>query len=93
MKEMISLDITFKLHDSISIDISYADNTTLLLAIFEKLHPSTSHLDIASKKWGMKINGVKCKIISPSDQRIVIEEKVELEEEFVFLGSAVPNSA
>ena len=42
----------------------------------------------------MKINDTKCKIISPSDQRIVIdEEKVEDVELFVFLGSVVPNSA
>ena len=42
----------------------------------------------------MKINGAKCKIISPSDQRIVIDgEEVEHVEEFVFLGSVVSNSA
>ena len=42
----------------------------------------------------MKINGTKCKIISPSDQRIVIDgEEVVNVEEFVFLGSVVPNSA
>ena len=42
----------------------------------------------------MKINGAKCKIISPSDQRIVIDrEEVEHVEEFVFLGSVEPNSA
>ena len=94
MKELKSLDITHKLHDSLSIDIRYADDTTLLSAIFEKLHLSTSQLENACQKWGMKINGAKCKIISPSDQRIVIDgEEVEHVEEFVFLGSVVPNSA
>ena len=42
MKELKSLDSTLKLHDSLSIDIRYADDTTLLSAIFEKLHLSTS---------------------------------------------------
>ena len=94
MKKLKSLDSTLKLHDSLSIDIRYADDTTLLSAIFEKLHLSTSQLENACQKWGMKINGAKCKIISPSDQRIVIDgEEVEHVEEFVFLGSVVPNSA
>ena len=41
-------------------------------SIFEKLHLSTSQLENACQKWGMKINGAKRKIISPSDQRIII---------------------
>ena len=73
MKELKSLDSTLKFHDSLSIDIRYADDTTLLSAIFDKLHLSISQLENACQKWGMKINGAKCKIISPSDQRIVID--------------------
>ena len=57
MKELKSMDSTLKLHDSLSIDIRYADDTTLLSAIFEKLHLSTSQLEKACQKWGMKING------------------------------------
>ena len=88
------MDTTLKLHDSLSIDIRNADDTILLSAIFEKLYLSTSHLENASQKLDRKINGAKCQVISPSDQRIIIDgEEVELVEEFVFLGSVVPNSA
>ena len=42
----------------------------------------------------MQINGAKCKIISPSDQRKVIDgEEVEHVEAFVFLERVVLNSA
>ena len=42
----------------------------------------------------MKLNGAKCKIISPNDKGIVIDgEEVEHVEEFVFLESVVPNSS
>ena len=47
MKELKILDITLKLHDSLSIDLRYSDDTTLLSAIFEKLHLSTSQLENA----------------------------------------------
>ena len=41
----------------------------------------------------MKINGAKCKIISPSRESIVIDgQEVEHVEDFVFLGSVVPSS-
>ena len=94
MKELKRLDSTLNLHDSLSKDIRYADDTTLLSAIFEKLHLAISQLENACQKWGMKINGTKFKIISPSDQRIVIDgEEIEHVEEFVFLGSVVPNNA
>ncbi len=94
MKELKSLDDRLQLRDTLSIDIRYADDTTLLSAIFEKLHLSTSQLERACQKWGMKINGAKCKILSPSDQRIVIDgQEVEHVEEFTFLGSVVPDSA
>ena len=79
MKELNSLDITLKLRESLSKDIRYADDTTLLSAIFENLHLPTSQLENACKKWGMKLNGAKYKIISPRDQRIVIDGK-EVEE-------------
>ena len=83
IKELKSLDITFKLHDSSLIDIRYADDTNLLSAIFLKLHLSTSQLEKACQKWGMKINGAKSQIISPSDKHR--REEVVNVEEFVFL--------
>ena len=94
MKELSELDRTLALTDTFSTDIRYADDTTLLSAIFEKLKGSTKQLDAACKKWGMKINGAKCKIISPSDQAVVLDgSEVEHVKEFVFLGSVVPNSS
>ena len=42
---------------------------------------------------GMKINGAKCKVLSPSHDHITIDgTQVESVNEFVFLGSAVPDS-
>ena len=43
-------------------------------------------------KWGVKINGAKCKFISASDQRFVIDGK-EVEHVEEFQGNLVPNSA
>ena len=71
MKELSDLDRTLALTDTYSTDIRYADDTTLLSAIFEKLTGSTKQLEAACKKWGMKINGAKCKIISQWDQGVV----------------------
>ena len=43
------------------------------------------------QKRGMKMIGVKCKIISRSYQAVVLDGS-EVNHEFVFLGSVVPNS-
>ena len=56
MKELSELDRTLALAETFSTDIGYADNTTLLSAIFEKLKGSTEQLDTACKKWGMTIH-------------------------------------
>ena len=81
MKELKSLDPSLQMRDSFSVDIRYADDTTLLSAIFDKLR-------LSCKKWGMKINGAKCKIISPSrESRVIDGQEVEHVEDFVFLGS------
>ena len=94
MKELSELDRTLALTDTFSTDIRYADATTLLSAIFEKLKGSTKQLDAACKKWDLKINGAKCKIISPSDQAVVLDgSEVVHFKEFVFLESVVPNSS
>ena len=47
-----------------TIDTKYADDTTLISAIFEKLKIATRQLETSCKKWGMKVNPDKCKIIS-----------------------------
>lgn len=93
MKELKSLDPTMVLSDSLAIDIGYADDTTLISAVFEKLKLATNELEQACKKWGMKINSKKCKIMSPVDDEIRIDgEALEHVEEFIFLGSTVPGS-
>ena len=93
-KELKATERQLKYSENISVDIRYADDTTLLAAVFEKLKLSTSQLEKACKKWGMKINGAKCKILSPCQDRIDIDsEIVEHVTEFVFLGSIVPETA
>ena len=59
MKGLICLDRNIRLYDEISIDIRYADDTTLVSAVFEKLQISTSELENACHKWGLKINPLK----------------------------------
>ena len=85
------LDDTQNLRDTFCADIRYADDTTLISAIFDKLKISTEQLNMACKKWGMKINGAKCNIISPSPEEITIDgAQREHVGQFTFLGSVVP---
>ena len=89
--ELRALDNTLNLCDTFCADIRYADDTTLISAIFDKLKISTEQLNTACKKWGMKINGAKCNIISPSPEEITIDgAQVEHVGQFTFLGSVVP---
>ena len=49
-------------------------------------------LDCSCKKWGMKIYAAKCKVLSPCGDPVTIESNpVRRLENFVFLGSSVPN--
>ena len=51
-------------------------------------------LENSCKKWGMKINASKCKVISPSEEDILIENHpIDKVNEFVFLGSVVPGTS
>lgn len=95
MKDINSLDRDFQLKDDMSIDIRYADDTTLISAVFEKLQMSTSELETACRKWGLKINPQKCAVMSPeSMNRIKIDDQfVPKVSEFKFLGSNLPNCA
>ena len=93
IKELKSLNPSLQMRDSFSVDIRYADDTTLLSTNFEKLRLSTEELENACKKLGMNISGAKCKIISPSKESIVIYgQEVEHVDDFVFLGSVVRSS-
>ncbi|KAI8489175.1 hypothetical protein Bbelb_331600 [Branchiostoma belcheri] len=84
----------FQLHDNLSTEERYADDTTLIAAIFRKLQISTTELESACKKWGLKVNAAKCKVITSEEtDNIMIEDTaVEKVPEFVFLGSVVPGT-
>ena len=94
MKELKSLDQDLQMKNTLSVDIRYADDTTLISTVFNKLKNSSGELEEACRKWGMKINGGKCRIISTSTDSIKIDSKnVDHVEESVFLGSVVPDTS
>ena len=73
-------------------NIRYADDTTLVDLVFDKLHISTNELEKACSKWGMKINPTKCKIMTADNRDITINgSPVDKVDDFVFLGSNVPS--
>ena len=51
MKVVKSLNHDFQLNENMSVDIRYADVTTLIPAVFEKLQLSTLELEQACQKW------------------------------------------
>ena len=71
--ELQSLDPTLRLPNEMSTEERYADDTTLIAAIFEKLSLSTAELEMACTKWGMQINASKCKVISDEDEYLTID--------------------
>ena len=82
----------FHLTRNLTTDVRYADNTTLVSAMFEKLKLSAQELERACHKWGLKKNAVKCKVMSPEQTPIEINgEAVENVSSFVFLRLVVPN--
>ena len=93
MKGVKSLNRDFQLNENMSVDIRYADDTTLISAVFEKLQLSTLELEQACKKWGLKINPLKCAIMTPdSNAEIEIDNNVVPKvSKFKFLGSLVPD--
>lgn len=93
MKELNSIDRELNYREKTCLDIRYADDTTLLSVIFEKLRLTTQELETACLKWGLKINSKKCKIMTEGDNTIRIEgEEVQNVGEFVFLGSMLPST-
>ena len=94
MNEISSLQNELQLNHDMTIDTKYADDTTLISAIFEKLKIATGELETSCKKWGMKVNPDKCKIISPDIGDIHIDGSIVGKvEKFTFLGSVVPESS
>ena len=73
MDELNSLQSELHLDDTLSTDVRYADDTTLIAQIFDKLKLSTRELESACKKWGVKVNTSKCKIMSKENDSIKID--------------------
>ena len=79
--------------EEFSSSIKYADDSTLLTLDFEKLQVATLELQQACLKWSMKINFDKCKVLTPSNDNIVIHgELLENVNNFIYLGSSVPDT-
>ena len=94
MDELSCLQSNIELDDTLSTDIRYADDTTFISTMFEKLQISTRELETACRKWGLKINSQKCKVMSRDDRNIYVENSiVKIVDKFVFLGSVVPGSS
>ncbi|KAK3877922.1 hypothetical protein Pcinc_017390 [Petrolisthes cinctipes] len=75
-----------------SIEIRYSDDTTLVSAVFDTLQMSTMELETACRKWCLKINPLKCAVMSSSSDNIEIDNKtVPKVDEFKFLGSMIPD--
>ena len=93
MKGVKSLNRDFQLNENMSIDIRYANDTTLISAVFEKLQLSTLELGQACQKWGLKVTPIKCAIMTPdSNAEIEIDNNVVPKvSKFKFLGSLVPD--
>ena len=93
MDELEHLQESPTLDNHLCIDIRYADDTTLIAAVFEKLQLSTDQLQQACLKYGMKINAGKCKAISINQRPIKVDgNDVETVNDFIFLGSNVPST-
>ena len=95
MKELSSLQDTICLDENLNVDVRYADDTTLIAAIFSKLKLSTEQLVDACNKYGLKINAPKCKLITEEEtEEIEIEQNsVDKVNNFIFLGSSVPGTS
>ena len=94
MDKIKCLQDRVKLDGDLNFDASFADDTTLIAGVFERLQLATDQLQEACKRYGMKISTEKCKVISDSTTNLTIEnEEIKIVKEFKFLGSLVPNSS
>ena len=93
MKELKCLQDEITLNEDLCCDIRYANDTILISATFELLQLSTSQLENACRKYGLKINGDKCKILSQDGKDVTIDSTVvEKVAQFNFLGSTIPGT-
>ena len=92
MREIKCLDEHLDLNSKMVTDIRYADDTTFISAVFEKLQLATSQLVETCAKWGLKINPNKCAVLTNTENnQIEIDgNPVPNVDQFKFLGSIVP---
>ena len=70
--------IQLKLDTTVNFGIRYADDTTLMSTVNDKLHIASRETKAASNKWGMKINISKSMVItSPVKHVIMGNEELE----------------
>ena len=94
MADLKSIQNNLSLTENLSCDVRYADDTTLITTIFNRLKLSTAELEESCKKWGMYINSAKTKVISSNGGEISINnEIIGRVDSFVYLGSVVPNTS
>ena len=92
MDEIKCLQECARLEDDLNFNARYANDTTLIAAIFERLQLADDQLQEACKNFGMEINTEKCKVISDSTTNLTIKiEEIEIVKELKFLGSLVLN--
>ena len=85
MDEVKCLQDLFTLDEDLNFDARYADDTTLIAAVFERLQLAADQLQETCKKYGMKIKTEKCKVISDSTANLTIENKeIKIVKEFKF---------
>ena len=75
-------------------DLKYADDTTLILAVFDLLQLYTIQLENSCKKFGMKVNAGKSKLLAEDPREILLDATtLEKVDSFVLLGSQVPSTS
>ena len=94
MEELTSLDKELKYKDDLNIDLKYSDDTTLVSTIFDLLNLSKKQLENSCKKFGMKINAEKSKLLTEDPGDILLDgTALEKMDGFVLLGSQVPSTS
>ena len=76
MDEIKCLQDRVTLDDDLNLDTKYADDTTLIAAVFERLQLTIDPLRETCKKYGTKINTEKWKVISNITTNLTIKNKV-----------------
>ena len=64
LKEIHSLSPMFKLYDHLTIEMRNSDETSLISTCFDRFQMVSNELKDTCSKWGLKINPLKCKVLS-----------------------------